>query len=351
MSSLLTIPGLGKSSLELLEAVGFLDETTLAKAGLDELVKELERANSILKILKRSPRRVEVEKWLATAKERVGFVQKESKTAPLVAVNYEGNPEVMEMLAKAPSALPLPVRLLIENQLLVGDIPPAVFLNRVVGDLDVRVSKDSAMRSPRPATSGAVFLSDASPPRRSFDVSRVKSIASLVGETSPPPAAVPVDPGEDRVALIRAPRVETNRGRDPESPFYIRGVLHTHPVRMLIGALITLVMVIEVPVAIASAFLLLLSDQKPEGFSWVPKWLLAFPLSLPLVGVAFLFFGVGAGKCRICGQGQFIPRACRKNAKAHHVPLVGYIIPTALHMLVFRWFRCTYCGTPVRLKE
>jgi len=120
---------------------------------------------------------------------------------------------------------------------------------------------------------------------------------------------------------------------------------------MLIGALITLVMIIEVPVAIASAFLLLLSDQKPESFSWVPKWLLAFPLSLPVVGVAFLFFGVGTGRCRICGQGQFMPRACRRNAKAHHVPLLGYIIPTALHMLVFRWFRCTYCGTPVRLKE
>jgi len=351
MSSLLTIPGLGKSSLELLEAVGFLDETSLAKAGLDELVKELERANSILRILKRSPRRVEVEKWLAIAKERVGFVQKESKTTPLVAVNYEGNPEVMEMLAKAPSALPLPVRLLIENQLVVGDIPPAVCLNRVVGDLDVRVSKDPAMRSPRPVTSGAVFLSDASPPRRSIDVSRVKSIASLVGEASPSPTSVPVDPVEDRVALIRAPRVETNRGRDPESPFYIRGVLHTHPLRMLIGALITLVMIIEVPVAIASAFLLLLSDQKPESFSWVPKWLLAFPLCLPVVGVAFLFFGVGTGRCRICGQGQFLPKACRKNAKAHHIPFIGYIIPTALHMLVFRWFRCTYCGTPVRLKE
>jgi hypothetical protein len=160
-----------------------------------------------------------------------------------------------------------------------------------------------------------------------------------------------LDPGNDRIALIRAPRAETNRGRDPESRTYIRGVLHTHPGQMLMGALVTLLLMIDLPLAVLSAILLLLSDQKPETFSWVPKWFLVFPLALPLIGLTFLILGVAGGKCRICTQRQFVPRACRKNAKAHHVPLIGYIIPTALHMLVFCWFRCTYCGTPVRLKE
>ena len=353
MSTLLTIPGLGKSSLELLEAVGFQDEGALAKAGLDELVDELERANSVLKIAKRAPRRADVQKWLAAARERVGVAEQEpAPAAPLIAVNYEGNPEVQALLEKAPLALPMPARLLVDHQLAVGDIPPAVFLNRVVGDLDVRVSNDSPARAPaRPAASGAVQLGDATPPRRDFDVTHIRSIADMERFNASTPSSLAQDPGNDRVALIRAPRAETNRGRNPESRTYIRGVLHTHPLQMLIGALVTLLLMIDLPLAVASAVLLLLSDQKPATFSWVPKWCLAFPLALPVIGLAFLIFAVGGGKCRICTQRQFVPRACRKNAKAHHVPLIGYIIPTALHMLFFRWFRCTYCGTPVRLKE
>jgi hypothetical protein len=350
MSTLLTIPGLGKS-LELLEAVGFQDEHSLAKAGLDELVGELERANSVLKISKRPPRRADVEKWLIAARERVGFIEKESPDAPLVAVNYEGNPEVLAMLEKAPVALPMPALMLVGHQLAVGDIPPAVFLNRVVGDLDVRVSNDEPPRPARAAAVGSVFMGESSAPRREFDVSRVKSIADFEGVKPVRSAADSNNPATDRVALIRGPRVETNRGRSPESRLFVRGVLHSHPIQMLIGAFVTLILMIDLPLAVVSAILLLVSDLKPESFSWVPRWLLVFPLSLPVVGLAFLIFGVGAGKCRICGQRQFVPRACRKNIKAHHVPLIGYIIPTALHMLSFRWFRCTYCGTPVRLKE
>lgn len=352
MSTLLTIPGLGKSSLELLEAVGFLDEDSLAKAGLDELVTELQRANSVLKIAKRPPRRADVQKWLDTARERVGFVEPETPAAPLVAVNYEGNPEVLALLEKAPTAIPLPARLLVENQLAVGDIPPAVFLNRVVGDLDVRVSNETPARTPaRPTASNSVILGDAAPPKREFDVTRIRSIADMETLSPSKPSTAVADPGNDRVALIRAPRAVTNRGRNPESRTYIRGVLHTHPVQMLMGAFVTLLLMVDLPLAVVSAVLLLMSDQKPESFSWVPKWSLVFPLALPVIGLAFLVLGVGAGKCRICGQRQFVPRACRKNAKAHHVPFIGYIVPTALHMLFFRWFRCTYCGTPVRLKE
>lgn len=351
MSTLLNIPGLGKSSMELLEAVGFLDEDSLAKAGLDELVTELEKANSVLKIAKRTPRRSDVEKWLEAARDHVGYVAKEDSPSPLVAVNHEGSPEVMALLANAPLALPLPARLLVENEVAVSDIAPAVFLNRVVGDLDVRVASEPSVRPVRPAVSSSVFLGDGGPARRELDVSRVKSIAALAGKKVEKQAATPIDPGNDRVALIRAPRVETNRGRSPESRFYIRGVLHTHPIQMMMGAFVTLILLFDLPLAVISAVLLLLSDQKPDTFSWVPKWLLAFPLVLPVIGVAFLFLGVAEGKCRICGQRQFVPRACRKNAKAHYIPVIGYIIPTAVQMLIFRWFRCIYCGTPVRLKE
>ena len=75
MAELISIPGIGKTSLELLEAAGFHDAESLAKAGVDELARELERANSILKISKRTPDRAVVEKWIASARDIVGVTE------------------------------------------------------------------------------------------------------------------------------------------------------------------------------------------------------------------------------------------------------------------------------------
>jgi hypothetical protein len=33
------------------------------------------------------------------------------------------------------------------------------------------------------------------------------------------------------------------------------------------------------------------------------------------------------------------------------VKVIGYIFPLCVHIILFRWFRCTHCGTPIRLKE
>jgi hypothetical protein len=104
------------------------------------------------------------------------------------------------------------------------------------------------------------------------------------------------------------------------------------------------------PIGVIAGFLLPLSDLLPLYFGWVPTWFLVFPASLPLVGIAYLIWGMG-GSCRICGQKQFLPKVCLKNSKAHHIRGLGHIVPVCIHMLLFKWFRCTYCGTPVRLKK
>jgi hypothetical protein len=104
------------------------------------------------------------------------------------------------------------------------------------------------------------------------------------------------------------------------------------------------------PAAVISSGLLLLSDQLPERFGWVPSWLLIFPILLPVIGVAWLIWSSG-GSCRVCGQKLFVPRSCLKNVKAHRLPGLGYILPLCLHVLLFHWFRCTHCGTPIRLKK
>ncbi len=112
----------------------------------------------------------------------------------------------------------------------------------------------------------------------------------------------------------------------------------------------TIAVMVLVPLSVISAALLFLSREIPATFGWVPSWLLVFPMVLPLAGIAYLIWGV-TGSCRICGQKLFVHRAHLKNSRAHRVRGLGYILPLCFHLLVFRWFRCTHCGTPVRLKE
>ena len=362
MTDLKNISGIGKASHELLEAAGILDLQTLAKSAVADLVNELERANRILQIAKRTPTKSHVEKWIAEARDSLGLdaVSDEPSVRP---VNFEATEQVRDMLATSPFAIPLPARQLIDHQLAVSDIPPAILLNRYSGDLEIRITDRKGprgiprapVRAQHRAVSSYVQRGDNSPQRLQIDTSRLRSMADLERAGPRIPTAKSQRGGTteseiDRVALIRAPLEKTNRGRDPRSRWYVRGVLHTHPLSMAFGAMITLVMAaLMVPAVIASA-LLLLSDVQPELFYWVSPWLLVLPCAVPVVGTLYLIYGT-KGKCRICNQRLFFPRACRKNAKAHHIFSLGYIIPVCLHMLLFKWFRCTYCGTPVRLKK
>ncbi len=359
MTDLGSIPGIGKATLELLEAAGFADAESLSKAGVDELASELERANRILQISKRAPVRGNIQKWIDAARDITG-VAADAKVAVTMPVNYELSPDVVGMLASAPFAIPLPARLLMEQQLAVGDIPPAILLNRYSGDLEVRVEDRAApVRSSGPRVAGSsgngngngnVRMAESMGMRvEKIDSSKLRSTEEVAGGTSRP-VSVKAENENERVALIRGPREETNKGRDPQSRFYIRGVLHSHPVSLATGAFFTLALVMLLPLGVVATTLLLLSDIKPEHFGWVPKWLLVFPFSVPLFGFGYLIWGL-PGNCRICSQKLFVPKMCLKNSKAHRLPLIGHIIPLCLHILLFRWFRCTYCGTPVRLKK
>jgi len=359
MSDLSSIPGIGKTSLELLEVAGFLNVESLSTASVDALSDELKRANDILKISKKTPSRKTVEGWIQSARKATGHTDEKPVEVPTMPVNYEGNPEVLEMLAIAPVAIPLPAKILVGGKLTVSDIPPAILLNRHAGDLEVRISDRERPQKSVPAVgegrgrapvpSGNVMVADAPTSRLDIDVSRVRSISEM-GEGAKKLPVSRTSETDDRLTLLRTPREKTNRGKDPQSRRYIRGVLHTHPVGIAVGAAVTLLVMSVIPVAIVSGILLLLSDIYPANFPWVSKWILAFPLSLPVLGLIYLIWGM-PGRCRICGQRLFFPRNCLKNAKAHHIFGLGYIIPLCIHIMLFRWFRCTYCATPIRLKK
>ena len=353
MAKLQNIPGLDEKSHELLEAAGFTGLDALARVREDELLRELERANAILRIAPAAPSRAQVQGWIREARDAIGMGESHDLAAEEDIINYEQDPDIVASLAQAPYAIPLPARVLIASQVSVADIPPALLLNQFSGEFDLRAGKlPLGSRKAKAATTTAAYvrIADGGSARQEIDNTRLRSTTEAAKSPPPELATVKVSPSTDRVALIRAPRASTNQGRNPESRFYIRGVLHSHPMSVKMGALVTICVMIMIPLAVVSALLLLLSGELPRHFAWVPGWLIAFPLVLPLFGLAYMIWGLGAS-CRICGHKLFRNSAHFKHKRAHHLPLMGYVLPLCLHILLFKWFRCTHCGTPVRLKE
>lgn len=185
--------------------------------------------------------------------------------------------------------------------------------------------------------------------RRDFDVASAKPIIPSTNGGKRVPASKSGHE-DDRVALMRAPREKTNRGKNHHSRRYIRGVLHTQPWSLRLGAVFTLLLLVNTPIAIVSGVLLLVSREKPETFHWVGEWILFFPIVLPITGLSYILWGM-TGKCRICTQKFFVHKGALKHIKAHRRPGMGYVVPLCLHLLAFNWFRCSSCGTPVRLKK
>ncbi len=277
-------------------------------------------------------------------------------------VNFEAEPDVAEMLAVAPFALPIPARMLAEKGIEPSEIAVAPVLNRAFGDLEVRVVIEKPPRKDLPVAVGgsrrataisSVQVADVgfSSGRRRIDTAKVRTTEEAQGD-APPVRVAPAKPGpeDERIALLRAPLPETNAGRKPGSPFYIRGVLHDRPYMVWFGGLFLVILQICVPLSVVAAPLLILSDQMPVDFAWVPHWIIVFPISLLVLGILYALVSSRA-KCRVCAQRMYVPKQCLKNKKAHHLPLFGYVGAVAMHVIAFRWYNCTFCGTSIRIKK
>ena len=143
--------------------------------------------------------------------------------------------------------------------------------------------------------------------------------------------------------LTKMTRSETNKGVKPESRRYVRGVLHKEPGSVLVSSFALLLSFVLVIVGLAGIPLVLWDK---EQFFWAIY-------SPSLIVVAFLvwFFIARKGSCPVCRQRQYSPKACFKHVKAHRIPFLGYMISTAIHVILFNWFRCIFCGTSIRIKE
>lgn len=350
MAELNELSDLEASDLELLDAAGIRNVAHLAEQRADQLMAAIASANQTLEITDELPDETSVRFWISAARLELGeeIVEEEVEEEVEVISERPTREQYDKDLPDAPFAIRLPGKILMAHELKVADVPQGIYPVTEEGIEHYQTGTAPEVRIPR-----------AKGTRRRDSI--VPFEARLEAETNPESQAVEGEevesveptgrsPEEDRVALIRTPREKTNRGKKPSSRRYIRGVLHTSPWSIRLGAITTLLMLALLPIAILAGFLLFASGELPEVFSWVPKWIILFPIALPVVGVAYMLWGY-QGKCRICTQKLFVRKAALKHVKAHTLPGLGYVTPLCIHLLLFHWFRCSSCGTPVRLRK
>lgn len=141
------------------------------------------------------------------------------------------------------------------------------------------------------------------------------------------------------------PHLERLNAHESLSRWVRRGVVHPNPGLLIFGALIVLLWRVALLAAVLSVPWLLLAVPKPSEYA--PQ-IGAVAAILAVLGITHLIVGSRA-RCRICSCHLFYSRNCVKNPKAHAVPGLGKTASLALHLLLFQWFRCMYCGTAIRL--
>lgn len=196
-----------------------------------------------------------------------------------------------------------------------------------------------AQLPPRRHESEALEMPDAAP-GQPLDVSRIVS-------------SVEYNSGITHTAPLSRGR-KISGGHDPQKEKFSkgafsrhveRGVVHPLPVRIVISSILLLLtkffltaLIITFCVLIVTGNLRLVTELLPFVFAFFP------------LGAGFIIIASRA-RCRICSCPLFFVRLCRKHRAAHYLPLVGIACSSALHLLLFKWMRCMYCGTAIRLRH
>lgn len=348
------IPDLGKFSIDLLGAVGIVNVSQLAQADPDILHLDLTKANDVLVLRESSPSPKEVISWIESAREITG----------IEGVQFDSDLDQLAEIEEILVAIPVHGKRLAEQGIKATDVP---VMETVVSGMK---EKKTLPRTQPITNPKREFQPDADPAEKLVSLRRKvperppfskknplaipEEVSLLQDVPERPPAskwnsfAIPEEKPQITPLLSKRKqdvRVSAskglNTGKKLHSRTFIRGVLNPHMWRMRISSLITLLMFALMPASLVALGMVM----KTKNLWWfvVPAVFL----------VTFFFYLTVASrmKCRVCGQPVFSPKSCRKHIKAHRVRVFGYIIPTSVHMILFHWFRCIYCGTSVRLRK
>jgi hypothetical protein len=157
---------------------------------------------------------------------------------------------------------------------------------------------------------------------------------------------IPIKPLEKLPGVdSRQIRLEKPKFLDGELPRRIeRGVQYPLPGRILFTSVVLLLCRLSLVLTMVGLTLVLVFEPEYLGYA---LWL---PASLAFFGITFVL-SANRTRCRICSCHMFYNRRCFKHQKAHRLFGFGYASSAALHALIFRWLRCMYCGTAIRLRQ
>lgn len=115
-----------------------------------------------------------------------------------------------------------------------------------------------------------------------------------------------------------------------------------HPFRAFFGALATLLLAVDLAACVVVPLYLLTGLETAVNLKQLAY--LAIAAALPYFLIA------RRTRCSVCNLRlfSFLHRFPR-NRRAHHLPILGYSVATALHIIFFFWFCCPACGTAQRL--
>lgn len=403
MNQLTDIPNLDPKAIELLQASGFTDVTSLKKHTLSEIAEETYKTNEILDIYSESPSDETIASWLKPLEFEPPVSDPAVADAePIFGATSDSDHIISpQALLSASYAIPISQRFIDENSIVLD--------NLLAGKIKFISEKEALkhisakeLNTPDP-TIDKMVTGPAKPLEEddvNFDVN-----SGIVEETSDTeiaelkqfsrmnPAAEekilsginqqPMDELDEILAqrelrekshniiskkriqdmetfrqsgsrieplvsasandLTRSTKKETNAGVDPNSRRFIKGVLHSRAGDFMVSTLAFLLFVALVISAFAITPLLFVDKEK----YW---WAMFAPL-LAFLGVFIYFAFTRRAMCPICNQRQYAIKRCLKHSKAHYWGPLGYMLPTAIHVVLFKWFRCIFCGTSVRLKE
>lgn len=125
-----------------------------------------------------------------------------------------------------------------------------------------------------------------------------------------------------------------------------KGVLYPFPMLAILGAFICLLwrLALLATMLVLPVLLILHHDSEERPVTLTLYWLgIFFFIGLLQIWV------ISRVRCRVCSCELFLSKRCFKNRRAHLIKGFGYVASLSLHLLLFQWFRCMYCGTAIRL--
>ncbi len=145
-------------------------------------------------------------------------------------------------------------------------------------------------------------------------------------------------------ASHRKAKEETADRSVSERYMHPRGIRHTTPVRTWLGAVIAILFwLCGLSLIFLLPYILLFNHM-------LMRWHI---MAFAFIGLILFLYLIVSFRCRcsVCKIRIFSWQRYVRNRKMHTIWGLGRVVPTALHVLLFKWFRCPSCGTAQRLRN